>query len=113
MRPAPPAMVSAGSNVALFISAILICAGGQAWCSAFSSAAAPATCGVAIEVPLSVAYALPRYDDRIDCPGAITSGFTARFFMFGPRDEKLEIVSVTSVEPTVIALRAVPGLEIV
>jgi hypothetical protein len=37
----------------------------------------------------------------------------AMLFMFGPRDEKLVMASLRSLAPTVMALRDVPGLEIV
>src|SRR4051794_13525025 len=63
MRPAPAAMMSSCRKVALFINASLTCSGVQSWCSALRSAAAPATCGLAIEVPLRVAYRLPGYEE--------------------------------------------------
>jgi hypothetical protein len=61
-------------------------------------AATPATCGVAIEVPLNVAVAvsLVLYADRIDEPGAKMSTTLPKF-------ENDERASVRVVAPTVIA----------
>src|SRR5437016_14398900 len=88
MRPAPMAITSWLRSAEPTISAILIWAGVQSWCNALSSAAAPATCGVAIDVPLNAPYLLFGSDDVIDTPGAETSGFMVIVFGVGPRDEK-------------------------
>jgi hypothetical protein len=42
----------------------------RVWSCAFSSAARPATCGAAIDVPLNVAYEPWRYVLSTDWPGA-------------------------------------------
>src|SRR2546430_4677399 len=91
--------------------AVLIRSGDQLGFSAFSSAQAPATCGVAIDVPLSVPYLSPGNDERMLTPGAAISGFIVRSFGVGPRDEKLAMLSPESTAPTVIAELAAPGLE--
>ena len=70
-------------------------------------------CGVAIDVPLSGPYLPPGNDETTDTPGARTSGFRAAYFVLGPREEKDAMRSLLFVAPTVIALRAVPGLPIV
>ena len=71
-----------------------------------TSAAAPATCGVAMLVPLREAYdvSLVLYTERTFEPGATTSGFTRFAPVTGPRLEKLDIVSLLVVEPIVKAL---------
>src|SRR3569832_37866 len=72
-----------------------------------NSAATPATCGVAIEVPemISVAVSLVLYDERISEPGAKISTHVPKF-------EKDERASVFVVAPTVIALDTRPGEEL-
>src|SRR5262245_27907198 len=81
------------------ISADLIIIGDQVGCSCFSKAATPATCGVAIDVPLK------RLKSRFPCagvcataartswPGAITSGFkrSPRPANCGPREENVAV----------------------
>ena len=62
----------------------------------FRTAQAPATCGVAIEVPLRTANALPGTDELIADPGASSS-------TSGDEFENDEMTSDLSVEPTVIA----------
>ena len=52
-RPLPVAMISLLMALAVAMSAALMRAGDQSRWMARSSAAAPATCGVAIDVPLS------------------------------------------------------------
>ncbi len=71
---------------------------------ASTRAAAPATCGAAMEVPESVAVAvgLSIAADRIPTPGAKTS-------TQGPRFENQARWSSWPVAPTVIALGAPPG----
>src|ERR1044071_637766 len=68
------------------------------------SAATPATCGEAIEVPLNVAVAVSelKYDDRIPEPGAKMSRHVPKF-------ENEERASLVVVEPTVIAFAARAG----
>src|SRR5690606_36681063 len=76
----------------------------RTWCgiayglSARYSAAAPATCGVAIDVPLMVleSVSLPIQADVMSLPGAKMS--TQR-----PMLEKLDRASVLVVEPTLMA----------
>ena len=53
--------------------ALLTCPGVQSWCSDFRSAATPATCGVAIDVPLRTEYVLPGVVDRTSTPGAASA----------------------------------------
>ena len=67
-----------------------------------SSATAPATCGVAIEVPLKTANRLPGTDDVILLPGASRSRMPAWL-------EKPEIRSSLVELPTAIAEEMQPG----
>src|SRR6267143_2997939 len=69
-------------------------------------AATPATCGVAIDVPLSVAVAvsLVRHADKMPEPGAKISTTLPKF-------EKDERASVIVVAPTVIASATRAGEE--
>src|SRR4051812_9295681 len=64
-------------------------------------AQAPATCGVAIDVPLNTAKPPPGTDELIEPPGAMSS---TRLLMF----ENEETASFLSVEPTVIAVEMQP-----
>src|SRR6266849_1695654 len=57
---------------------------------------APATCGAAMDVPLSASYNPPGTDDVIDSPGANSDRNGATF-------EKYETASVLFVEPTLTA----------
>jgi hypothetical protein len=63
-----------------------------------SSATAPAICGVAMEVPLAVVYALSELllAERVPVPGAVISGFIRLLpsTVTGPRLLKTAIVSV-------------------
>jgi hypothetical protein len=63
-----------------------------------SSAIAPEICGVAIDVPLAVVYAvsLVLEHERVPVPGAVISGFIRLLpsAVTGPRLLKLAIVSV-------------------
>src|ERR1051325_7757061 len=70
------------------------------------SAATPATCGEAIEVPLNVAVAVSELnqDDRIPEPGAKMSRHVPKF-------ENEERASLVVVEPVVIAFAAGAGEE--
>src|SRR6185312_10172166 len=58
-------------------------------CACRTSAAVPATCGVAIDVPLMVAGPLPRPTpvETIATPGAVMSGFRRASGVRGPVDE--------------------------
>ncbi len=80
---------------------------GRAW---RSSAAAPATCGVAIEVPDIVASPPPVLAALMSTPGAVTSGLTAPSAMIGPLLENSASLSCLSTAPTVSASGASPGL---
>ncbi len=85
------------------------------------SAAAPATCGVAIDVPDSAVYPSATGSPMVpaECsaatmptPGAVTSGLIAPSIL-GPRLEKPAMPSVRSIAPTVSAASALPGESIV
>ena len=68
------------------------------------TAAAPATCGEAIDVPLIVAVAvvLVMYADVMDDPGALMSTHVPQF-------EKEDLASVLVVEATVMAVGVLAG----
>src|SRR5207244_650165 len=70
------------------------------WCCT-SSAAAPATCGVAIDVPAKTENVEPvvngGVDDRTSRPGAEMSGFKNQPKSVGPADEKLVITPLRPV----------------
>ena len=85
-------------GVELLISAVVTCAGVALGLLARYSAATPATCGDAIEVPLMVlvAVVLVYQAEVIDEPGAKMSRQV-------PKLENDERASVLVVEPTVIA----------
>src|SRR2546426_12245172 len=113
----------------------LICAGVSSGCACRSSAATPATSGVAIEVPememcrlsrhLEVLRHEPHSVAQIFTPGALTSGLSSvcatpfTVHTVGPREEKDAIAvgqlgsTPTSAglhaAATVAAVRAVPG----
>ena len=72
--------------------------------AAHNNAAAPATCGLAIEVPLKAAYDPPGIEDVIDSPGARSDRNDATF-------EKDEMTSLLSVEPTLTADDTQAGVE--
>jgi len=63
-----------------------------------NNAMAPAICGVAMDVPLAVVYALSAVlsHERVPVPGAVMSGFIRLLpsTVTGPRLLKLAIVSV-------------------
>jgi len=90
--------------VALLTSALRIVDAEADGFACLYSAAAPATCGEAIDVPLNVAVAVSElnHDDKIPDPGAKRSKHT-------PKLEKEERASDVVVEPTVIALAARAG----
>ena len=66
------------------------------------SAQVPATCGVAIEVPLMKPKPPPGKDELMDSPGARSDKKDATF-------EKLDTTSFLVVEPTLIAVEMHPG----
>ncbi len=79
-------------------------------------AAAPATCGVAIEVPSLVVYPggfcppVPAAAAAVTAtPGAVRSGLTAPSPIRGPALENSAIRSSSSTAPTVSAASALPG----
>ena len=93
--------------VALLTSALRIVVDEADGFACLYSAAAPATCGEAIEVPLSVAVAVfeLNHADKIPEPGAKISRHVPKF-------ENDERASVVVVEPTVIAFAARAGDEL-
>src|SRR6184192_2366652 len=96
-------------------SADLTSATDQLGCRCSSSAAAPATWGEAMLVP-SNSRQVPRWrgtDERIETPGAVTSGFRLSEYGVGPEDEKIAIAPRLVAAPTVIAREAEPGESIV
>ena len=93
--------------VALLTSALRMVAAEADGFACLNSAAAPATCGEAIEVPLIVRVAVvePIQADKIPEPGAKRSKHEPKF-------ENDERESVVVVEPTVIAFAARAGDEL-
>ena len=93
--------VSCHAAPAVDISADLICAGVQLGCRCTSSAAAPATCGVAIDVPAKTENVDPvvsgGVEERTSSPGAEMSGFRNQPKSVGPADEKLVITPLRPV----------------
>ena len=90
--------------MALFKIAAVTVAGDAPGFVSKNSAATPATCGVAIEVPeiVCVAVSLVLYDERMLEPGAKISTQDPKF-------ENDERASVSAVDPTVIALATRAG----
>src|SRR5690349_19239741 len=96
------------------MSADLICATVHVGCACFNSAAAPATCGDAMLVPLSAAQSDLGSDESTFTPGAVTSGLSCSEYGVGPTEEKSAISSATLWRPlpdaaAVIASGASPG----
>src|SRR5215208_3964673 len=96
------------------MSADLTCATVQVGCACLSSAAAPATCGEAMLVPLNSAKPFCGTEERTLTPGAVTSGLSSSEYGVGPIDEKLARTSTERVRPVVaaaavIARGALPG----
>jgi hypothetical protein len=56
-------------------------------------------CGLAIDVPLTVAYVFAGQLDRTSAPGAATFGFIWLSSRDGPREEKDAMTSLLSVAP--------------
>ncbi len=118
-RPAPCSYaVSAGFGLAEATSAALTRAPVQSGCCCLISAAEPATCGVAIEVPDSDTYPSPAgvpmtpvedFAATMSTPGAVMSGLTAPSPVRGPRLENTARLSSRSTAPTVSAASALPG----
>ena len=83
----------------------------QPGCRWTSSAAAPATWGEAMLVPLNDAHVPSRSgtEDRIDAPGAETAGFIRSDKAAGPEDENDAIEPDFVVAATAIACAAVAG----
>src|SRR5699024_2658828 len=77
---------------AVVLSALKICSFVQSGCASFIIAIAPATCGVAILVPLSASYPSGTVLNTFT-PGAIISGFNCQSTATGPRDLEGAIVS--------------------
>ena len=73
--------------------------------ASFNRAQVPATCGAAIDVPLSDVYPPPGTDDVIDSPGAYSERNGATF-------EYQDTTSVLLVEPTLMAEEIHAGVEI-
>ena len=104
-----PAALCTGS--AVWTSADLTSATVQSGWRSSSSATAPATCGVAMLVPLSWPHVWLEVgsDETTLTPGAVTSGFICSETGVGPADEKPAIASVDVAAATVIASGAFPG----
>ena len=103
--PSPPAR-----GFAVAVSAALTSAGLQLGWRWRRSATAPETWGAAMLVPDDRPQP-PGCEERIDVPGATTSGFRRSEIGVGPADEKLAMdgEAVDVVAPTVIAATALPG----
>jgi hypothetical protein len=96
------------------ISADLICSAVHVGWSWTSSAAAPATCGVAMLVPSKTANGEPpvnsgSVEERICPPGAVTSGFSRSRKAVSPAEEKLVITPLRPVSIRSIARPTVTG----
>ena len=97
-------------------SADFTCAGVHVGWRSSRSAAAAATCGAAMLVPLQSWFDhwLWGSEERRSTPGAVTSGFSWSEIGVGPLDENPAITSAGPLSPsvdaaTVIAFAAVPG----
>src|SRR3954454_24114619 len=105
----PPSLTA----VPVSISAAFSCATDQLGCRSRRSAAAPAIWGVAIDVPDIASHLPPGTDERIDTPGALTSGFRRSESGVGPDElnpaRSLPDASGLVTAATVIALSDVPG----
>jgi hypothetical protein len=77
---------TAGSLLAVLAIAFFTCCAVQVGFAARTSAAMPATCGVAMEVPDRSIGSKPLANraERIPTPGAMTSGFTPASRLRGP-----------------------------
>ena len=114
IRPPPVRSGPFGSGEAVVTSAERSCAGVHVGCRLRSSATAPVTCGAAMLVPLSSDHEPSGVDERIDEPGAATSGLSRSESGVGPADENDEIEPAGSERPfeteaTLIADAALAG----
>jgi hypothetical protein len=115
-RPVPTSYgVVPGSAFADDISASLSRRGDQAGCAAARRAAAPTTCGAAIDVPSIVWYMPSPHGSCCDLaavtstPGAARSGLSAWSPVRGPMLENHALWSTPSTAATVSASSAAPG----
>jgi hypothetical protein len=69
---------------------------------------APATCGVAIDVPSKLANPVGGTDETMSSPGARTETNDARL---EKKDTELEVPVVSPVEPTLTAVEMQAGAE--
>ena len=114
IRPPPVRSGPLGSGDPVVTSADFSCAGVHAGWRLRRSATAPATCGEAMLVPLSTDQSSSGVDERIDEPGAATSGLSRSETGVGPADENDEIEPAGSSRPfatdaTAIAEAALAG----
>ncbi len=112
MRPAPWSnALTPGVGLAVVASTDLSCAGVHSGCCCLSNAAAPATCGVAMDVPLNATCSpfVPAAAATMPTPGAVTSGLRPLSPMRGPLLEKYASESSRSTAPTDSAASAVLG----
>ncbi|CAM5256546.1 hypothetical protein SFIMM107S_01148 [Streptomyces griseus] len=117
-RPPPVSRTSPGTALcAEETRAALICWAVHSGWRCFTTAAAPATCGAAIDVPDMERYACePRPSAaaaEIATPGAAISGLRVCETIAGPRLEKFAVESSRSTAPTVSTPGAQPGEETV
>ncbi|OEJ34324.1 hypothetical protein BGK67_25955 [Streptomyces subrutilus] len=115
-RPPPVSRTSPGTAVfAEPTRAALTCCEVHSGWRCLTMAAAPATCGVAMEVPDMPWYAYtprpPAAAAEIPTPGAAISGLRVCWRPAGPRLEKTAVASSRSTAPTVSTLGAQPGEE--
>ena len=108
ISPPPWRVLGTPRSRPLRTSADFTCSGVHSGCSSSSSAAAPATCGVAMLVPERRSKAPSGAAERTSTPGAARSGLRASPSGVGPPAEK-EAMSRSSDAATVIARAAVPG----
>ena len=107
----------------MVISADFAIAADQSGCACFSSANAPATCGLDIEVPAIAANSSPGTPPgsgngdqpaRICTPGPVMSGLIrSADSRFGPRDENAAMTGASTMTlspPTIIAVAPAPAL---
>ena len=116
-RPPPPSVTGASCRRAVSVQAApavdtradFTCCGDHPGWSWSRSAAPPLTCGADILVPSKTANGAPlvnsgRVDERIDPPGAETSGFKRCSNAVGPPDEKLVMIPLRPVSTRWIRL---------
>lgn len=98
---APPVRVSVTGNPVLW-SDVKISSTVASGAACLSTAKAPVTCGVAIDVPLAMAYMPPGYEDVMDEPGAHRDMKEAAF-------EYDATTSLLVVAPTLTTVEMQPG----